>query len=269
MLRNAKELQGLTIRARDGELGSVEQFYFDDDTWAIRYLVVNTGGWLGGRPVLISPISVIGQPDWESKRLDVSLTKKQVENSPDVDTHQPVSRQHEIEYLGYYGYPFYWGGSDLWGPESYPAGLAAVRAAAPRKTATKAHAGKKLTDSHLRMSDEVKGYFIGASDGEIGHLDGFVVDDEAWAIRYIEVATRNWWPGKKVLVSPAWIERMSWTDSKVYVGLSREAIQNAPGYVESAPITRGYENQLFSHYGRPPYWLPKTEHKPSLSLSRV
>jgi hypothetical protein len=268
MLQNAKDLQGLTIRAKDGELGSVEQFYFDDDTWAIRYLVVNTGGWLGGRPVLISPISVIGQPDWQSKRLDVSLTKKQVENSPDIDTRQPVSRQHEIEYLGYYGYPFYWGGSDLWGPASYPAGLA-VLAAAPGETITKARAGKKMTDSHLRSSQEVTGYLIGASDGEIGHLDGFVVDDEAWAIRYIEVATQNWWPGKKVLVSPRWIVRVSWADSKVYVGLSREAIKDAPGYVESAPITRGYENQLYAHYGRPPYWLTEAEHKPSFSLSGV
>jgi hypothetical protein len=273
MLKNAKDLQGLPIRATDGEIGVVEQFYFDDDTWAIRYLTVNTGGWLGGRTVLISPISVTGQPDWQSKRLDVALTKAQVENSPDVDTHQPVSRQHEIDYLGYYGYPFYWGGSNLWGPAPYPAGLAAVRAANRKKTATTksiaARTGKNPSDSHLRSSQEVTGYFMGASDGEIGHLDGFVVDDETWSIRYLEVATRNWWPGKKVLVSPAWIERVSWADSKVYVGLSREAIKDAPEYLEHEPITRAYENQLYSHYGRPPYWLHDTEHKPSFSLSGV
>src|ERR1035438_9100381 len=124
MLRNAKDLQGLTIRAADGELGVVDQIYFDDDTWAIRYLTVNTGGWLDGRLVLISPISVMGHPDWQSKRLDVSLTRKQVEESPSIDTHEPVSRQHEIEYMGHFGYPFYWGGSNLWGPEQYAAGLA-------------------------------------------------------------------------------------------------------------------------------------------------
>jgi hypothetical protein len=99
-----------------------------------------------------------------------------------------------------------------------------------------------------------------AIDGEIGHLDGFVMDDETWAIRYIEVATRNWWPGKKVLISPEWIERVSWTDSKVYVGLSREAIKSGPEYVESIPITREYENKLYLHYGRPPYWIPEHEH---------
>jgi hypothetical protein len=129
--------------------------------------------------------------------------------------------------------------------------------------------GQESMDSHLRSTEAVTGYDIEAIDGEIGHLDGFVVDDEAWSIRYIEVATRNWWPGKKVLVSPAWIERVSWADSRVYTGLSRDAIRNAPEYVESTPITREYENRLYFHYGRPPYWLHDAEHESSLSLSNV
>jgi hypothetical protein len=94
MLKNANHLKGLVIRATDGEIGTVDQLYFDDETWAIRYLMIETGGWLGGRRVLISPISVV-HTDWQAKRLDVALTKKQVENSPDIDTHKPVSRQHE------------------------------------------------------------------------------------------------------------------------------------------------------------------------------
>jgi uncharacterized protein YrrD len=265
MLRNAKDLQGLTIRATDGELGTVDQIYFDDDTWAIRYLTVNTGGWLDGRLVLISPISVMGHPDWQSKRLDISLTRKQVENSPSIDTHQPVSRQHEIEYMGHFGYPFYWGGSNLLGPEQYSAGL--EMGTAPLMKTSRAAVSK--ADSHLRSIEEVTSYYIEASDGEIGHLDGLVFDEETWAIRYVEVATRNWWPGKKVLFSPAWIERVSWEDSKIYVGLSREAIQAAPEYIESRPISREYENQLYSHYGRPPYWLHAAEHKSSLSLTGV
>src|SRR5450756_2038787 len=122
MLTNATDLKGVVIRATDGELGTVDQLYFDDVTWAIRYLTVETGGWLGGRQVLISPISVV-HTDWQSKRLDVALTKKQVENSPEIDTQEPVSRQHEAEYLGYYGYPYYWGGPFLWGSAFYPTGL--------------------------------------------------------------------------------------------------------------------------------------------------
>jgi hypothetical protein len=128
---------------------------------------------------------------------------------------------------------------------------------------------RESNDSHLRGTEAVTGYSIEASDGEIGHVDGFIADDEAWAIRYIEVATRNWWPGKKVLVSPAWIERVSWAASKVYVALSREAIKNGPEYVASMPITREYENKLYFHYGRPPYWVPKPEHKSTYSLSGV
>ena len=265
MLTN-KHLKGFVIRATDGELGTVEELYFDDETWAIRYLMVDTGGWLGGRRVLISPMSVT-HTDWPGMRLDVALTQKQVENSPDVDTHKPVSRQYEVEYLSYYGYPDYWAGPNLWGPSFYPADFANSGPTSMRPITDRIL--RMSTDSHLRSAEVVKGYHIEAGDGEIGHVDGFVVDDEAWAIRYIEVATRNWWPGKKVLVSPAWIERVSWTDSKVYVGLSREAIKNAPEYVESMPITREYENRLYFHYGRPPYWLHESQHKPSYSLSGV
>jgi hypothetical protein len=266
MLTSATHLKGLVVRATDGELGSVDQFYFDDETWAIRYLIVETGGWLGNRRVLISPFSVV-YTDLLDKRLDVALTKKQVEHSPDIDTHQPVSRQHEAAYLGYYGYPYYWGGPYLWGPAFYPAGLAIPTNASEEAMADRVR--RESADSHLRSSEAVIGYDIEAADGEIGHVDGFVVDDEAWAIRYIEVATRNWWPGKKVLVSPAWIERVSWTESKVCVGLSREAIKNGPEYAESMPITREYENRLYLHYGRPPYWLHEAEHKSSFSPSGV
>jgi hypothetical protein len=265
MLTN-KHLKDFAIRATDGDLGTVDDLYFDDETWAIRYLVVDTGGWLGGRQVLISPFSIT-HTDWEAKRLDVALTKKQVADSPAIDTQQPVSRQHEAAYLGYYGYPYYWGGPYMWGPAFYPAGLAISGDFYAGAMADRIQS--ESPDSHLRSSDAVTGYNIEATDGEIGHVDGFVVDDETWAIRYLEVATRNWWPGKKVLVSPSWIERVSWTDSAVYVALSREAIKDGPEYIESRPITREYENRLYFHYGRPPYWLHEGAHTPSRSISSV
>jgi hypothetical protein len=266
MLTNASFLKGLTVHATDGELGTVDQFYFDDESWAIRYLTVETGGWLGGRSVLISPISVL-HTDWPAKQLDVALTKKQVENSPGIDTHLPVSRQHEAEYNLYYGYPYYWGGAYLWGPARHPAGLTI-----PLTPSTKTKAGRierESTDSHLRSAEGVTGYYVEATDGEIGHVDGFVVDNEAWAIRYVEVATRNWLPGKKVLISPAWIGRVSWPESKVCVGLSREAIKSCPEYLLSRPLTREYENRLYAHYGRPPYWVHEVEQQTSFSLSSV
>jgi len=157
--------------------------------------------------------------------------------------------------LGYYGYPYYWGGPNLWGLASYPAGLTVQREAVTKAEAAQARAGKESADSHLRSTDEVKGYHIEATDGEIGHVEDFIVDDGTWAIRYLEVDTRNWWPGKKVLVSPQWVDNVSWPDSKVYVGLSRETIQNSPEYIESMPVTREYEKRLYDHYGRSPYWL--------------
>jgi len=254
MLMNAVQMKGLVIRAIDGDLGTVSQFYFDDETWAIRYLTVETGGWLGGRQVLISPIFVIGT-DRQGKRLDVALTTKQVENSPNIDTHRPVSRQDEAAYLEYYGCPYYWG--------FYPMGSVAPATDSTETPADRVR--KQSMDSHLRSTEAVTGYSIQAADGEIGHAEGFILDDEDWAIRYMEVATRNWWPGKKVLVSPAWIERVSWADSAVYVGLSRDAIQSGPEFDESAPITRPYEDRLYVHYGLPPYWLDKLEREQSRS----
>jgi hypothetical protein len=251
MLTNTTNLKGFIIHAEDGELGSVEDFYFDDESWAIRYLTVETGGWLGGREVLISPISISGT-ELGARRLDVALTKKQVEDSPAIDTHRPVSRQQEAEYLGYYGYPAYWAGPYMWGPAFYPAGVALPLPGAP------VGAGQTRgnpADSHLRSANALTGYEIAATDGEIGHVAGFLVDDEAWAIRYMEVGTRNWWPGKKVLLSPGWIERVSWADSTVCVAVSRQDIKSAPEYLEPVRITRDYENGLYRHYGRPPYWL--------------
>jgi len=268
MLMNSRHLHGLMVEALDGaELGTVDQFYFDDENWAVRYFTVETGGWLGGRRVLISPYSVI-HTDWQARRLDLGLTREQIESSPDIDTHQPVSRQHEAEYLGYYGYPRYWGGPYLWGPAFYPAANPDALATAHAE-AIADRAPSESIDSRLRSAEVVRGYAIDTPDGEIGHLDGYILDDETWAIRYIEVATRNWWPGKKVLVSPAWIERVSWAESRVYVGLSRDAIRNGPEYTESVPISREYENQLYFHYGLPPYWLNEAERQATLSMSSV
>jgi hypothetical protein len=265
MLRNTTHLKGFALRATDGELGTIDDFYFDDMTWAIRYLTVDTGGCLGGRQVLISPISVV-HADWPAKRLDLALSKKQVENSPVSNTQRPISRQHEAEFFRYYGYPYYWDGPYLWGPAFSPVGLVLPITASTKLMADRIR--RRPSDSHLRSNQAVTAYHIEAQDGEIGHVDGFLLDDEAWAIRYLEVATRNWWVGKKILVSPAWIERVSWLDSKIYVGLTREAIKNGPEYDETMPITREYENWLYSHYGRPPYWLNEGEYKPSLEKTK-
>ena len=258
MLRSLKQVKGLKIHAFDGEIGSVDYFFFDDESWTIRYFVINTGNWLTGRQVLISPYSV-NRIDWIGGDLFLSLTKEQVQGSPDIDVLRPISRQNEVAFMNYYDYPFYWGSTELWGISQTPylqrEEIAASAATSSTQTSRSNPENSDVpTDSHLRSTQTVSSYPIAATDGDLGHVEDFIVDDEIWAIRYLVIATRNWWPGKKVLVAPQWIESVDWRDSKVHVNLTREAIKGSPEFSESALISREYENQLYRYYGHPPYW---------------
>lgn len=246
MLNKLGSLKGYKLNALDGELGEVEEFYFDDQHWTIRYLVADTGTWLTGKQVLISPYA-IGSVIHHGKILSIDLTKKQIQKSPALDAHLPVSGQFEESYYGYYGWPMYWDGPYMWG--SYP------QLVRDRAKWTSPGTRVKSWERHLRNSREVAGYNIEALDGEVGHVEDFVVDDETWAIRYLIVATKNWWPGKKVLVSPQWIERVSWSESKVFINLSRETIKQSPEYSEEALLSRDYETSLYRHYNRKSYWI--------------
>ena len=194
MLRSAKSLKGFAIGAKDGDIGEAYDFIFDDKNWTVRYVVADTQRWLPGRKVLISPI-IVDQADWEGKRLPVPLTQEQVKNSPDINIDERLSALDEVKYYDYYGLPYYWVGDQVWGPVNLPSDL--VREGAERKIALT----HEINDSHLRSMNEVSGYAIQATDGEIGHVDDFIVDDEPWIIRYIVVDTRNFWPGKKILVA--------------------------------------------------------------------
>lgn len=255
MLKSVNQMKELTILASDGEIGKVEEFYFDDENWTIRYLIVNAGGWLTGRRVLISPYS-IRQLDWDAKRLHIALTRKQIETSPDIDTDKPVSRQHEAEYMDAFRYPYYWNGPFLWGAGPFPMSLdPTVAALSADPIVTQAAAQTDSTDSHLRSTEALRGYNIEATDGEIGHVEDFIVDPESWSIRYLDLSTRNWLPGKKVLIAPDWIEAIDWLEQKVVVGVSKEVIKTAPEYVEDSVIERDFEDRLHAHYGRSPYWL--------------
>jgi PRC-barrel domain len=245
MLYTAKTLKGYALHSHDGNIGSVREFYFDDKFWTVRYLVADTGGWLTGRKVLLSPFS-IHSVDSVKKQIRIGLTKKQIENSPGLDTDQPVSRQFEESYYGYYDWPTYWGGPYSWGPNSY-----VMRDS--ERFGEFTHR-EQSWDSHLRSTHAVDGYHISALNGTVGHVEDFIVDDETWAIRYFVVNTRNWIPGKKVLVSPQWIKNISWDDSKVVVGLTREAIKNAPELTDDLLISRNYESELYSHYNHEGYW---------------
>jgi uncharacterized protein YrrD len=252
MLRSMQKMNGFTIGATDGDIGKVESFYFDDESFTVRHLAVDASGWLTRRKVLISPAS-IQRVDWTGGRIEVNLTKSQVENSPDIDTDMPVGRQQEVEYYRYYDYAPYWEGPYLWGPAPYPGLPGATPGSLERERRWK-WGERDRGDQHLRSSTQVSGYYIHASDGDIGHVEDFLVDDRSWAIRYMVVDTRNWWPGKHVLVSPEWVDNIDWNDSKVYVGVTRAQIRNSPEYDADHPVDREYETRLFGHYGRPDYW---------------
>ncbi len=265
MLHNVNELHGLTIGASDGDIGEVKDVYFDDKCWVIRYLVTDTGGWLSGRKVLISPFSV-GKVTWTDQVMHVNLSQQQVRDSPNIDTDKPVSRQHEADHSNYYGYPGYWRGAGLWGLGAYPmpwvgaSADASLAISEPRDdTVTKERQERvdrerESADSHLRSGKELIGYQIAATDGLVGRVENFVFDDESWAIRYVVVDTRQWWPGKHVLLSPALIERVSWSQQEVFVNVTRCAVERSPEYDLSHPLSREHETGLYAHQARSTSW---------------
>ncbi|NYT57721.1 PRC-barrel domain-containing protein [Alcaligenaceae bacterium] len=257
MLRTVNSLKGYAIQATDDELGKVKEVYFDDERWGVRYLVVETGTWLSSRIVLISPYSITGVDDL-AELVQVSLTREQVKNSPDIDTHQPVSRLLEGEYSSYYGFGSYWAGPYLWGTSAYPVPLGASAdpsAMNEPPEVVAARAAERPEDVHLRSSKDVNGYQIAGTDDEIGHVEDFLFDDQDWAVRYLLIDTRNWWPGgKKVLLATQWIESIDWNGSMVRTSLTREQIKNSPEYDEEAVLDRDYELRLHKHYDRPGYW---------------
>jgi len=274
MLRSMNDLQDYAIQATDGIVGQVKDFYFDDKSWVVRYLIVETGAWLSSRKVLISPIA-ISHPNWAERVLPVSITKKQVKDSPDVDTKKPVSRQHEIPYLGYYGYPHYWGGAGLWGDAMYPnlmmseyagfePGPDGKKSETQKAYALAEAAQHRDDDPHLRSCKAVIGYHIHATDGEIGHVQGLLVDEETWAIRYMIVNTSNWWLDHQVLIAPQWIQNVSWDDATVSVNLTRQAVKDAPPYDSAGLLNRLQEMGIYEHYGRDGYWAGEVKREAAI-----
>lgn len=235
MFRTINSLVGYDLKALDGKIGLCKDFLFDDQFWTIRYMVANTGNWLTGKKVLISPIS-INRADWKNSLFEVNLTKKQIENAPDLDDDAPVSRQYEINWANYYKATPYWTGPNARGSTDYPSGLM------PQGVQSDiAHDPQVDQVTNLRSANEVVGYKISASDTYIGQVEDFVLDDENWSIRYLVVNTGNWLKGRKVLVSHLWIAYISWSERIVSVNLTADQIKRSPEYDPAAPVNREYE----------------------------
>ena len=224
MLRSIRQLHGKTLRASDGDIGHVKDFYFNDEQWAVRYVIADTGSWLTGRLVLISP-HAFGDFHEDNDCLLVNLTRQQIENSPAISLHKPVSRQYEEEYNRYYGWPSYWVGGGMWGVGAFPSPYLM-----PVKEASSGSNPYNGDDPHLRSTQALSGYHIQASDGTIGHVTDFIMDDKSWAICHLVVETAHWFSGKEIVISPKHIERISYDESKVFVNETKEAILEAPEY---------------------------------------
>ncbi len=233
MLRSIKQLYGDKLGASDGEIGHVKDFYFDDQNWAIRYLVADTGLWLPGRQVLISPYS-LGRLDQVEKVLRVNLTRKQIENSPSIESHKPVSRQYEEEYYRYFGWPYYWQGDALWGlsgvpifePPGKPPSNEPITPSSPQPD---------RADVHLRSTQAVNGYHLRTGDGMIGHVCDFMMDAGSWAIGQLAIKTGHRFSGKEVLIPTKDVDRISYEESTVFVTLTAEAVEQSPRH-DLAPV---------------------------------
>ncbi|MCC9645243.1 PRC-barrel domain-containing protein [Rhodopirellula sp. JC740] len=225
MLVASDKLKGAELMGIDQSVGSIHDLLFDDESWVIRHLVVDTGHWLPGRQILLPPPK-IDASDWPAGTAKVPLTSQQVKDSPPVESDQPVSRQMEIQLYQHYDVPYYWGpaGATLAGsgysPMPLGVGLMPVDpniADQPERT-------------HLRSVNEVVGYYIQGTDEEVGHVEGMLIDDTNWSIQQLIVDTRNWWPGKQVLLDREHVAGISWADATVSVSLSRDSIRSASEY---------------------------------------
>lgn len=254
MLHSLKTLDGFSLAATDGEIGRVRDVLFDDEKWTVRYFEVDTGGWLSGRNVLLSPVSVKAI-DWHGERLLLDLTRSQVENSPGLDAAVPVSRQHELALSRHYGLPYYWSGPYLWGYTALPLLVDPI----PWNASTDQWAGQPVDealadgDPHLRGKDEVLGYAIEAEDGAMGHVEDFLFDEASWRIGLMVIDTRDWWPGRHVLVPPERIVSVSWEEKSVRVRATRAELEDAPEYDSRRPPQPGETSRTWQRQASPAY----------------
>ncbi len=245
MLQTTNNIKKFRIHAVDGAIGSIKDLYFDDEKWTIRYFVVHTGSWLMGRDVLVSPIALKGL-DEKEKVLDVDLTKEKIENSPTIDTAEPISRQHEREYFQYYGWPYYWGGPSAWGWSGVPAPIPYPEITLPCEPSE----AEEGVDVRLRSVQEMVGYHIQALDGDIGHVEDFILDDASWTMTDLLIDTRNWLPGKKVLIPHPAIQTVCWIDRSIMVQLTRQQVQDAPEYDPETGVSAEYHQKVREYYDR-------------------
>lgn len=258
MLHNMHNLIGFTLGATDGEIGKVKDFYFDDQNWRVKYLVIETGNWLFGRKVLLSPVA-LQSPNWDSKIFPVNLTKDQIKHSPDIDTDKPVSRQQEEELHNHYSWPYYEGAGMGFMTTGMVGGVVAPGIPFEDKIADEVHHPNGTSentndqhatsgDQHLRSFKATDGYTIHAKDDELGEVEDFLVDSATWNIPFLVIETGNWYSGKKIVCSTNHIKAIEWENSAVYVDQTTSDLKNSPEFDFNNPINQETERNLYNYY---------------------
>lgn len=227
MLWNATELKGYAIHATDGLIGVVSDFLFDDANWTIRWLVVDTHHWIGGRRVLLPP-SAFGHPDEGFRQFLLNVTRDQVKASPESKTDEPVSRQMESRIYSHYGWDPYWGnGYPMAGAISMPMVPPNYIAGSGNRKFAPSALEEQSGEPHLRSMKTVIGYHIEAIDGGVGHVEDFLLQEDTWSVHFLVVDTKNWLPGERVLILPKWVREIDWADNLIWLNLDREKVENS------------------------------------------
>lgn len=256
MIRKLRDLIGFRVVASDIDVGTVRDFYFDDLEWTLRYIVVDLDEAFGNRPVLLAPLG-LKQPDMDLHSIPVHLSSDKIMNSPSIDARKPVSRQEEEQLYQYYQWPVYWnpvGGFGLGVGDLSSIPMMEMEADLREQSEESRIAQEQGENPHLRSIEEVTGYHIMASENSIGEVQNFLIEDNTWRIIYLLVDINGILPGGKVTLSPEWVDRVSWSQSLIYVDLDVETIRTAPEYDPDQMMDRDYEAQLYEHFHRPKYW---------------
>jgi hypothetical protein len=239
MTHHINSLYGNRLGATDGDIGHVKDFYFDDRRWQVRYVVADTGSWLPRRQVLLSP-HAFGPLEHHEKLLLINLSRRQIEDSPPIDSHRPVSRQYEADYFRYYGWPVYWVGDGFGGFGGFP-GVVSTRVEPEQSKGGHCEA----EDAHLRSTRAVTGYQVHALDGTVGHVSDFVVDEKTWGIREVILEAGRWYSTKIIRISPSDIQEISYERSAISLSLTQEDVRRAMGntVVTAAVATTAVERE--------------------------
>jgi hypothetical protein len=243
MLLKTAKLTEYRIELSSEIRGSIFEMYFDDLFWNIQYLLMTSENMEKDKIAIISHLA-LGKPDDKSKTIPIvgkQGRNEGKEKSTVLKTKEEAESIDPIQII------------EL--PEEYSTIISR------NKKATKDLIITILKDknaiylpstNHLRSHNEVLGYNIQAKDGDlIGHVDNFILEGNTWKLRYLIVDTRNWLTGgKKILLSPAWIEKINWSSNLVAIDLSKSSIIESPSYDPNKPLDNRFEMKLYKYYGR-------------------